>query len=119
MPFGIDTRRRIRIMRRNVGTPEYVPEDIAALMADSDARYTVARWPAVAVWIDGPESVPDEDTEWTGYTVPTGRVLVVMVGDDTRHAVDPTDLTLLPEDGYCVGCGQTGCHAYGNGEATA
>lgn len=92
-------------------TPEYIPDAIAAL--DPDARYTVAGWPGIAVWIDGPEAFPDDDTEWTGHTIPTGRVLVVMVGDDKRHAIDPDDLTLIPEDGYCPGCGAVGVNHYG------
>lgn len=41
-----------------------------------------------------------------------GRVLAVMVGDDHRHEVDVEDLALLPDDGYCPGCGQTGCGHY-------
>ncbi len=77
---------------------------------DLEARYTVDGWGAgIAFWIDGPELVPDEDTEWTGYEAPTGRVLVVMVGDDRRHSVDPEDLTLLDELAYCFECGQVGC----------
>ena len=93
-------------------SPEYIPEPIAALTVDPEARYTVAGWPGVAVWVDGPECDPDEETGWTGFTIPTGRALVVMVGDDLRHAVDPSDLSLIPEDGYCPGCGQVGCRAY-------
>lgn len=41
----------------------------------------------------------------------TGRVIVVMVGDDddARHAVDPGDLTPLRGSEYCQECGQIGC----------
>ena len=45
-----------------------------------------------------PELVPD-------FT----RVRAVMVGDDREHIVDVSDLTVIPEDGYCRDCGQTGC----------
>lgn len=49
-----------------------------------------------------PELVPD-----------LTRVRAVMVGDDREHIVDTDDLTEIPEDGYCSGCGQTGCYADG------
>ncbi len=39
----------------------------------------------------------------------TGRALVIMVGDDHRHVVDPEDMELIAEDSYCDGCGQIGC----------
>lgn len=74
-----------------------------------DARYRVARWPAVAVYVLGWETEPDEDSEWSGYETRTGSVLVTMVGDDARHSVDPDDLELIPELAYCAVCGQIGC----------
>lgn len=79
---------------------------------DDDARYAVDGYDGVAFYVAGPETMPDEDTEWSGYEVPTGRVLMVMVGDDRLHAVDPDELTKLDEDAYCSGCGQIGCGAY-------
>lgn len=85
------------------------PEDVAAILADPDARYSVRQYPGIAFWADKAEGEPDEDTEWSGYVNATGRVLMVMVGDDTRHSVDPEDVTRIPEDGYCPGCGQIGC----------
>lgn len=39
----------------------------------------------------------------------TGRVIVVMIGDDAHHVVDPDDLVHLDEDDYCHECGQIGC----------
>ena len=39
----------------------------------------------------------------------TGRVVVVMIGDDKQHLVDPEDLVALDEDAYCHECGQIGC----------
>lgn len=74
-----------------------------------EGRYTVRGWRDVAFWVDGWETEPDEDTEWSGYEERTGRLLVVMVGDDKRHAVDPDDLTQLKEREYCHSCGQIGC----------
>lgn len=35
-----------------------------------------------------------------------------MVGDDRTFGLDPDNLTILGEDEYCPGCGQTGCHAH-------
>jgi hypothetical protein len=39
----------------------------------------------------------------------TSRVKAVMVGDDRPEIIDVDDLVLIPEDGYCRDCGQTGC----------
>jgi hypothetical protein len=41
--------------------------------------------------------------------VPTGNLVVVMVGDDREHIVDPDDCTALDDDAYCHECGQIGC----------
>lgn len=80
---------------------------------DDTLRYQVAHWPGIAVRIDREETEPDDDTEWSGIEEPTGRVLVVMVGDDVRTAVDPEDLTPIEDADYCSECGQIGCAADG------
>lgn len=41
--------------------------------------------------------------------VRTGDVVIVMVGDDRRTAVDPADLVALDDTEYCRECGQIGC----------
>lgn len=74
-----------------------------------DARYRIRRGPAVAWFVWGWETEPDEDTEWTGYEVRTGRVLATMVGDDHRESFDPEDLIVIGETDYCASCGQIGC----------
>lgn len=79
-------------------------------------HYRVAGWDGIAFYVLGWETEPDEDTEWSGYEVRTGKVLVVMVGDDKRHAVDPEDLEPLNEDAFCHECGQIRC---GHGLAIA
>jgi hypothetical protein len=76
--------------------------------------YGVAGHPGIAFHLLGPETVPDGDTEWTGMEVETGRVIVVMVGDDRRIPVDPEDVTPIADEDYCSGCGQIGCNAYGS-----
>ena len=75
----------------------------------SDARYEHRTMRGVAFYVLGWATEPDADTEWSGYEVRTGAVLAVMVGDDFRHSVDPDDLTPIPDDAYCDGCGQIGC----------
>lgn len=45
---------------------------------------------------------------------PTGRVFVVMVGDDMRHVVDPDEL--VPYDHPVCSCGQVGCGWHGQEE---
>ena len=72
--------------------------------------YTVSGWGrGIAFYVLGWETEADEDTEWSGCEVRTGRVLAVMVGDDVRHRVNEEDLTPLPSDEFCHSCGQVGC----------
>lgn len=95
---------------------------------DQDARYRVAGWDGIAFYVHGfpkvwepymalcedPETGQEyeEDTgegEWTEQDEACGRVLVVMVGDDTKREVDIADLTPLDDLAYCASCGQIGC----------
>lgn len=81
-------------------------------MLDDSTRYKVDGYDGVAFSYDGDETKPDADTEWSGIEVPTGRVLMVMVGDDHRFSIDPADVTPIGEDDYCPGCGQIpSCYA--------
>lgn len=93
----------VRAMYRN-RRPHY--EDAPEFDADA---YTVAGWRGIAFRVLGWETAPDADTEWSGYEVRTGRLLVVMIGDDRRHAVDPEDVTPIARAEYCGECGQIGC----------
>lgn len=86
---------------------EHYEEDRTAFPADA---YRVSGWgEGVAFRVYGWETEPDEDTEWSGCENRPGRVVVVMVGDDARHTVDPDDLAPLSESDYCHDCGQIGC----------
>jgi len=81
---------------------------------DFDSAYTASGWSEGIAWRAYEyETEPDEDTEWTGYEVATGRVMAHMVGDDRGFPFDPDDLTMIHDDDYCPGCGQVGCKAYG------
>ena len=75
----------------------------------TEDAYTARGFEGFALCVLGWETEPDEDTEWSGYENRTGKVAVVMIGDDRIHAVDPEDLKPLSEDGFCRECGQTGC----------
>lgn len=91
------------------------------VLAHPDDRYAVAWMPGVAFWVDGPELEypPDwgywDGEEWIEDSEPdpieTGMMLMVMVGDDRCHVIDPDDLTRLDNDNYCHECGQVGCTA--------
>lgn len=82
-------------------------EDAPEFTADA---YTVAGWGAGIAWrVYGWETEPDEDTEWSGLEIRTGRIVAVMVGDDRRFSIDPEDLTPLAREDYCGECGQVGC----------
>lgn len=79
---------------------------------DFEPAYVADGWRGIAWRADDYETEPDEDTEWTGYEIPTGRILAHMIGDDRSFAFEPDELTPISDDDYCPGCGQTGCHAY-------
>ena len=72
-------------------------------------HYTVCGMFGVAYRVLGWETEPDEDTEWTGMENRTGNLVMVMVGDDRHHSVEPDDVTEIPADGFCRDCGQIGC----------
>jgi hypothetical protein len=71
--------------------------------------YAVRGYDGVAFYVLGWETEPDEDTEWSGYEVRTGRVVCVMIGDDRKHSVDADDVIPLNPSAYCRDCGQIGC----------
>lgn len=88
------------------GRKNYEP-DAERFPADA---YTIAGWGAGVAWrVRGWETEPDEDTEWSGVEIRTGRVIAVMVGDDRQYSVEPEDLTPLEREEYCGECGQVGC----------
>lgn len=93
---------------------------------DFTKNYSHPKFKGVALWIAGYPKVwvPDtytamdeygneyEDETGTGEMVDdteSGRVLVVMVGDDYKNTVDVSDLTVISDDDFCDGCGQIGC----------
>ena len=80
--------------------------------------YTVKGWRGIAFYVLGWEVECEytEDGDETGYKNRTGRVIVVMVGDDRKHFVDAEDLTPLAEGESCRECGQVGCTADGRSE---
>jgi hypothetical protein len=49
----------------------------------------------------------------------TGRLVCVMVGDDSRFAFDPDDVTAIDDDAYCAVCGQIGCQHDGRDRSEA
>jgi hypothetical protein len=75
----------------------------------SAEAYRVRHYPGVAFYVYGWETEPDEDTEWSGIEVRTGRIVAIMVGDDRRFSFDPDDAEPLPREEYCGSCGQIGC----------
>ncbi len=119
---------RVRIVRDRPSVAEVRTRTIDT--EDGDARYRVDGYGGIAfyvyrvpdVWVpytylevdeDGDEYlVTSDDGDWLPDTDGT-RVLVVMVGDDTEHEVDVSDLYPITDDDYCAGCGQIGCRAYG------
>ena len=80
--------------------------DSEAFPADA---YMVQGEHGIAWYVLGWETEPDEDTEWSGYEVRTGRVVCRMVGDDRNFHFDPDDLIAIDREDYCGECGQIGC----------
>jgi hypothetical protein len=103
---------------------------------DLDARYVVAGYKGIAQYIygfpkrwepymtfttcddpscvchDGADQEHEVDSgegEWVEQDETCGRVIMVMVGDDTKREVDISDLTKLGDLDYCASCGQVGC----------
>ena len=71
--------------------------------------YKVDGYDGIAWYARGWQTEPDEDTEWSGYEVRTGKVVCTMVGDDRHFAFDPEDVHALDRSAYCSVCGQMGC----------
>lgn len=89
---------------------------------DFSAHYTVDGMAGVAWYLLGyaTEVVEtcEEDIGGDGETIyyydteevsDLCNVRAVMVGDDRVHIVGVDELTIIPEDGFCRECGQTGC----------
>ena len=84
-----------------------------AELLNAEATYQVDGYSGIAWSYAGDEVEPGEDTEWTGIEEPTGRVVMVMVGDDRRFTFDPDECHEIAEEDYCAECGQIGCTADG------
>lgn len=67
--------------------------------------YRVAGSDGIAYEVLGWETV---ETSRADYDNRTGRLIVVMIGDDRHYAVDPDVLVELADGEYCPDCGQIG-----------
>lgn len=84
-------------------------DDDAPFPFDFERAYRVTGEPGIAWRAYAYEAEPDHETEWTGYAVPTGRVLAHMIGDDSPRGFEPEALAAIADEDYCGGCGQIGC----------
>lgn len=84
-------------------------EEIQAANDERSSCFAVDEYPGIAWHFYGAETEPDEDTYWTGIENPTGRAVMVMVGDDRKFSIDVESVTELDDDEFCYGCGQIGC----------
>ena len=104
---------------------EYIRVDGVQDGVDFDAHYTVKGYRGVAWYLLGwaaehkPVMCYCQDDEGNEYEEESGEfeleregdnVVAVMVGDDRRFVFDRSELTIIPEDGFCRDCGQVGCH---------
>jgi hypothetical protein len=51
-------------------------------------------------WVDNAYSEPIENTDW---------IVAVMIGDDRRHEIEVSEITMIDDDDYCSECGSMGC----------
>lgn len=89
---------------------KHYESDVAAFPADA---YSVKGYKGIAWYVLGWETMPDEDTEWSGFENRTGQVIARMVGDDRDFVFQPEELTPIQREEYCGECGQMGCTADG------
>ena len=75
----------------------------------ADVAWAIKGHPGIAFRILGWETVEDEDTYWSGERARTGNLLAVMIGDDHRWRIDPSDIDPIDRADYCAECGQLGC----------
>ena len=71
--------------------------------------YQVNGWSGIAFAIWGWETEPDNNTEWSGYENRTGNLIAVMIGDDRKFSIEPSDVSPIADTEYCHTCGQIGC----------
>ena len=79
-------------------------------LEDQETAFSHPSFPGVALHIVSP-ALTALSYRWgdTEYEASETDVMVVMVGDDQLHRVERSDLTAIPEGGYCGSCGQIGC----------
>lgn len=50
---------------------------------------------------DAPDFIEEiDDKDW---------IIAVMVGDNRRHEIEVSEITMIEDDDYCSQCGQVGC----------
>lgn len=84
--------------------PQTRPGDYVTICGDCNGLGSIERG-RTCEYCDGTGEQYDEEP----CDVATGKAVVVMVGDDTRHAVDFEDMSPIEREEYCGGCGQIGC----------
>lgn len=77
---------------------------------DTDAAYKVEGYEGVAWRFLGYVKVRDEGYEWSGIEYDDPQfVNMVMIGDDRVFTFDIDEIEQIPDDAYCMICGQIGC----------
>lgn len=76
-------------------------EDAPEYNADA---YSVLGYKGIAFCVLGWEVKSTEDEGDR-----TGNLVMVMIGDDRHHSIDPDDISPLNDEDYCSTCGQIGC----------
>lgn len=78
--------------------------------ADAEgSRFKVSYYDGIAFFFHSEETVIEGHDWCYEDEVPTGNAIMIMVGDNYKHIVDPEDIETIPDDAYCRDCGQIGC----------
>ena len=71
--------------------------------------YKVEGYKGIAWNVLGWETQADEDTELTGISERTGKVIAVMIGDDRYFTFEVDEIHPIQREEFCGECGQIGC----------
>ena len=92
--FTVDGYRGVAFYLLDYAIEEVYEGDLL-LCPDEDCDHQLS----AMCWAEGDTTIVKSDH----------MVRAVMVGDDREFIVDVDDLTEIPDDSYCPGCGQIGC----------
>jgi hypothetical protein len=76
--------------------------------------FTVDGWDGIAwraiKYVERQVVCYDRDIgEWVKTEIYEDWIVAVMIGDDRRHEIEVSEITMIDDDDYCSECGALGC----------